>query len=69
MSGTDYTRLPLATRENMKVGLRETRLASPFQGGHLSIRRHFGVTLEAALLSVQVDSSAIMYLRLNEIGC
>jgi hypothetical protein len=53
----------------MKVGLRETRLASPFQGGHLSIRRDFGVTLEAALLSAQVDSSAIMYLRLNEIGC
>jgi hypothetical protein len=69
MSGTDYTRLPSATRENMKVGLQETRFASPFQGGRLSIRQNYDVTLEAALLSANVDSSAIMYLRLNEIGC
>ena len=53
----------------MKIGLQETRFASPFQGGHLSIRRNWGVTLEAALLSANVDSSAIMYWRLNEIGC
>jgi hypothetical protein len=53
----------------MKVGPPEIGDARPFRGSHSNHPQNADVTLEAALPPGKVDSSAIIQLRLNEIGC